>query len=75
MNKIKKGSLISRLLSQKDKLKQKNKNLITENKKLNNAFDDLEKYLINLINNDGISIEATEVYEDVLDKLNELRSK
>lgn len=43
--------------------------------RLNNIISELEKYLINLINNEGISIEATEVYEDVFDKLKELKEK
>ena len=54
-----------------DYFEEKNKEI----DRLNNIISEIEKYLINLINNDGISIEATEVYEDVFDKLNELKEK
>lgn len=69
VNKIKKGSLISRLLSQKDKLKQKNKNLIKENKKLNNTFEELEKYIKEMPNNEYFGY----LKQDLLDKLKELK--
>ena len=41
--------------------------------KLNNIINELEKYLEDLIDNDCVSIEATEIYEDTLDKLKELK--
>ena len=55
------------------KLKSQNKLLSAENSYYKHIINELEKYLNKLIDCSSVSIEATETYEDVLDKLKELK--
>ena len=56
-------------------LQESNKSLEQENERLNNIINELEKYIISMIDNSGVSISNTEIYEDVLDKLKELKGE